>query len=289
MSIYEKWRLAALEYNRNNFLSATAIAPEPEPQGLPLPAAERRPFTLPAQPFRLEQINLPEELASTLAGQSVTVEVLPEAMPRMYAVETNNIPADVPVLIDRDGTMWNDYWPMRVSFRDHEGRTWNIPRYWVETGPDSYDCGARLAVTAPVEWAESLHMPSWWDLWDANIISEAIERIPGKVAAVRVTARPNEVVGVDWTDSQRRTWRIPGNWRRKRIKLPDSEVLAENGMPEEVAEEYGGAVVSVNWHPGSLCCLADTYRFRDSSGERWEVRMADCTLLGYGDAEESHG
>jgi hypothetical protein len=284
VSIYEKWRLAALEYNRGKPSPTVEESPlvttELEPEGLPLPAAERLVFTLPADPIRLEELNMPEELASIFAGQRVTLEVMPEAMPRTYAVDKDIIPADVPVLIDRAGKMWNDHWPLRASIQDGEGRAWNIPRYWLTTGPDFYDCGSRLAVTVPVDWTEGLHMPSWWDLREVNIASEAADNAHGKVATVRVTARPDELVRVHWTDSQDRTWRIPANWRRKRIRLPGSE---------DVATEYSGKVVSVNWHPGSLCCLPDGYRFRDSFGERWEVRMADCTLMGYGDAEEGHG
>jgi len=47
-----------------------------------------------------------------------------------------------------------------------------------------------------------------------------------------------------------------------------------------------GKVVSVNYHPGSLCCLPDGYRFRDGHGGKWPVRAAECVLIGYGDREE---
>ena len=35
-------------------------------------------IVLPSERFRLEEINMPEDLASALAGQAVDVEVLPE-------------------------------------------------------------------------------------------------------------------------------------------------------------------------------------------------------------------
>jgi len=45
-------------------------------------------------------------------------------------------------------------------------------------------------------------------------------------------------------------------------------------------------VVSVNYHPGSLCCLPEHYRFRDEERNKWRVKIRDCFLIGYGDAEE---
>jgi hypothetical protein len=68
--------------------------------------------------------------------------------------------------------------------------------------------------------------------------------------------------------------------------LPSREVLASQGIPEDVAGDYAGMIVSVNYHPGSLCCLRDQYRFRDSDGNRWPVRISDCKLIGYGDQPE---
>jgi hypothetical protein len=46
------------------------------------------------------------------------------------------------------------------------------------------------------------------------------------------------------------------------------------------AEEFSKKVVSVNYHPGSLCCIPDQYRFRDSDGNRYPVYIKDCLLLG---------
>jgi hypothetical protein len=63
--------------------------------------------------------------------------------------------------------------------------------------------------------------------------------------------------------------------------------LVSNGVIPDVAEEFAGKAVSVNYHPGSLCCLPDGYRFRDAVGDRWAVKMTDCLLLGYGDEDEN--
>ena len=69
-----------------------------------------------------------------------------------------------------------------------------------------------------------------------------------------------------------------------RVKLPKADVLVSQGMPDDVAKEYAGKIVSVNYHPGSLCCLPRHYRFRDAAGNRWPVRIRDCVLVGLGDA-----
>ena len=76
------------------------------------------------------------------------------------------------------------------------------------------------------------------------------------------------------------------DWRKHRVKLPECDVLVSQGFPDDVAEEYAGKIVSVNYHPGTLCCLQDQYRFRDTEGHRWPVRIGDCVLVGLGDAVE---
>jgi len=68
--------------------------------------------------------------------------------------------------------------------------------------------------------------------------------------------------------------------------LPAYNELVSQGIPEEVAEAFAHKAVSVNYHPGSLCCLPEQYRFRDLGGNRWPVYIRDCLSLGYGDAEE---
>ncbi|MGD1155439.1 MAG: hypothetical protein ABSA41_06370 [Terriglobia bacterium] len=67
---------------------------------------------------------------------------------------------------------------------------------------------------------------------------------------------------------------------------PAYDLLLENDVPPDVAQEFAGKTVSVNYHPGSLCCLPDGYRFRDGHGGRWPVRAVDCVMLGYGDRDE---
>ena len=66
-----------------------------------------------------------------------------------------------------------------------------------------------------------------------------------------------------------------------------AEVLAAQDVPPEIAAKFSEQVVTVNYHPGSMCCLPRQYRFRDGEGGRWPVRVEDCVLVGYGDAEES--
>jgi hypothetical protein len=77
-------------------------------------APTTRQFTLPDERFRLEEINMPEELAAALVGQSVAVEVLPEVPSRTLRIDLDNRPVGVSVLVDDDGTAWNDDWPARV-------------------------------------------------------------------------------------------------------------------------------------------------------------------------------
>ena len=89
-----------------------------------------------------------------------------------------------------------------------------------------------------------------------------------------------------WRDASGKAWRIPHDWRRRRIRLPAYDVLLENDVPPDVAEEFAGKAVSVNYPPGSLCCLPDGYRFRDGHGGRWPIRAIDCLLLGYGARDE---
>ncbi len=74
---------------------------------------------LPNETYRLEEVNLSQDLAQQLAGQMVEVEVVPEELPGTRRVVEIT---DSPALIARDGTVWNDYQPTRLSFQDKEGR-----------------------------------------------------------------------------------------------------------------------------------------------------------------------
>ena len=77
-----------------------------------------RQIILPSEKFRLEEINLPEELATSLAGQEVSVDVLPEEPPMTRRLNLNNLPDGLPVLIDEEGVAWNAYSPPRVLYTD---------------------------------------------------------------------------------------------------------------------------------------------------------------------------
>jgi len=103
---------------------------------------------------------------------------------------------------------------------------------------------------------------------------------------VRVNARPNELPRLTWVDPNGAAWRIPHNWRRRRIILPSYDVLVTEGVPGEVATRLAQKTVSVNFHPGSLCCLSDQYRFPDHTGRKWPVKIEDCVLVGYGEEKE---
>ena len=247
--------------------------------------ARKRIITLPTERFRLEEINLPGELVDSLLGRTVAVQVIPEAPAGKYRFEGKQIPVDVPLCIDAQGRTWNDYWPMRVMYKDERNRTWRFPRYWLTAG-NTYQDECRYEVTGPVTWTEQIHMPSEWDLGDINFDLDSAWEAHGKPTLIEVRAAPNSTVQVFWRNSTGRIYRIPSNWRRRRVKLPAAAVLMHNGVPSDIAEEFGDTMVSVNYHPGSLCCLPDGYRFRDAFGDRWQVAKADCILLGYGDKEE---
>jgi hypothetical protein len=214
-------------------------------------------FTLPTETFRLDEINLPRKLAISLAGKVISVEVIPEQEARTLRVDPANLPDGLPLLVDPKGVPWNDYWPTRVSFVDSGGTRRRIPRHWLTQGATPLKEEDSYEVTREIVWAERLHLPSWWDLCDINIDPDKTWEAGGKPTQVEVCARPGRQVEVRWKDSAGTAWRIPHDWRRRRVRLPSREVLVEYGVPPEVAEEYGSRAVSVNYHPGSLCCLPD--------------------------------
>jgi hypothetical protein len=68
-------------------------------------ASTTRQFTFPDEKFRLEEINMPQEMAAPLAGRTVAVEVPPEVPPRTLRIDLDNPPAvGVSVLLDDYGT-----------------------------------------------------------------------------------------------------------------------------------------------------------------------------------------
>lgn len=238
---------------------------------------------LSSQPLLLEEINLPEELVRKVAGTTVPVQVFPEEEPGTRRVE----PDDYPLLVDSEGNCWNDYRPLRVLYTDAGGREWRFPRRWLPDWPANVEprFEGEPAVSQELAFAEEFQMPTMWDLWANNIPIERVNGIHG-ITEVEVRVSPPNQVRVYWHDEKGTVWRLPHDWRRRRIQLPSEEVLAAQGIPPDVASEYAHRILSVNYHPGSLCCLMEHYRFRDGEGHRWPVKIADCLVLGYGNATE---
>jgi len=250
------------------------------------PRPTERQLRLPDSPTLLEEINLPPELASTFSGTTVTIQVFAEEKAMTRRIDIKDVVSDSPSLIDRDGAVWNDYRPVRVVFTDTKSSAWRIPRNWLDRGPEESGPGA--PVPSEMVFAESISLPTEWDLSDINIPPITARRSVGYVQSVEVRIAPSGEQRVFWRDPDGHPWRIPHNWRRRRILLPNREVLVSQGVPEKVAAECAGTIVSVNYHPGSLCCLPDQYRFRDGFGRKWPVRIADCVVVGYGDGPEFH-
>jgi len=225
-------------------------------------------LTLPDQVFRLEEANLPTKLARLLAGRTVPVRILPEEEGVTHRPDAG------------------EYQPVEILFTNPEDeKVWRFPRRWLslEFGKSPLDpsySGSRAA-----EWTEQLHLPTRWDLSEINIdMSEAVIDACGDVADIRVRGTPGKPIKVSWQDPAGTLWRIPHDWRRRRIRLPAYDVLISNEIEPEVARYYAGEEVSVNYHPGSRCCDPDAYRFRDFFDRRWTVKRSDCVLLGYGTA-----
>jgi hypothetical protein len=245
-------------------------------------------IVLPSEKFRLEELNMPEELVAALAGQAVDAEALPEAEAGTLRLDLNALPDCLPFVVGDDGTLWNGDWPARVFFTDAGGRTWRLPRHWLTEGVSPVIEASRYKVTHGSTWLESWCPPTLWDLWDVNI--EDAPAADGQLgaASVEVSVAPGEVPKVLWKGPSGKAWRIPHDWRRRRIKLPACEGLRRNGLPRDIAEEFGGRIVAVNYHPGSLCCLSGGYRVRDGRGGKWAVRAAGCVVVGFGDETESY-
>jgi hypothetical protein len=242
-------------------------------------------ISLPVARHLLEEANLPTDLIESVADRPVHARILAEEMAITRRVEPN----DCPLLIDPQGNHWNDYHPMRVLFTDHTGKEWRLPRRWVFQGPGNIesDISSTYSTEKEITFEETLNMPNEWDVWEINIPWDEALRASGKPTNVQVQITPNEPVKVFWRDSQGKQWRIPHDWRRRRIKLPSYEVLVGQEIPEDVAKRFAGKVVSVNYHPGSLCCFPDRYRFRDEEEKnKWPVFIRDCIVMGYGNEEE---
>ncbi len=236
---------------------------------------------LPEMPVLLEEVNLPQALARNLAGQTVEVRVLPEEQASSRQLE---VPDDYPVIVKPDGTIWNDFRPVRILLRSDDGGTWRLPRHWLYEPPQS------LAIHDPVSrglaWVEELNLPHAWDLLEVNIPARVAAQCSGAITQVVVKAAVAGPVEVYWRDPAKVMWRIPASWRRRRIQLPAAAMLMAQGVPDSIAQAFAYRIVSVNYHPGSLCCLAEYFRFRDDDGGKWPVRIADCTVVGFGNGPE---
>jgi len=86
-------------------------------------------IVLSSERFRLEEINMPEELASAVAGLAVDVATFPEVPAGICLVDLDNLPDGLPFLIADDGIAWNRYWPARVLYTDPDGRVGRLPRH----------------------------------------------------------------------------------------------------------------------------------------------------------------
>ena len=89
-------------------------------------------------------------------------------------------------------------------------------------------------------------------------------------------------IEASWCDPDGVHWRILSDWRRRIVRLPDAPILANEGVAARMPDRCAMQTVSVNYHPGSLCCMPEYYRFRDVYGDKWPVRILDCELLGFG-------
>jgi hypothetical protein len=243
-------------------------------------------IVLPSERFRLEEINMPEDLACALAGQAVDVEAHPETPTETLRLDLDDLPDGLPFFVGDDGIAWNGDWPARVVYTDAGGRTWRLPRHWLTEGVSPVIDASRYEVTHESSWLESWCPPTWWDLGDVNFEDAPAEDGQWGAAAIEVSVAPGEVPKVFWRGPSGKAWRIPHDWRRRRIRLPGCEGLLKNNLPLDIAEEFGGRIVAVNFHPGSLCCLSDGYRLRDGRGGKWPVRAADCVVVGFGDEME---
>ena len=248
---------------------------------------KKQTIKLPSDAAQLEEANLPRDLATALAGKAEPVELLWERAPNPRRLE----PWDTNGLIDREGKWWSEHHPLQVFFRDDSGKTWRLPRHWVDVTFDflhqwTPQPDSEYRVSRQQILIESLHLPSFWDLLEINIPRELAIAAAGKPTKIQVRLSPGSQVRVTWSAPTGIQYVIPHTWRRRRVQLPEGDMLTEAGVPDEVAANYAGRVVSVNYHPGSLCCLLEHYRFRDEQGNRWPVKIRDCFLVGYGDADE---
>jgi hypothetical protein len=229
---------------------------------------------------------LPTAVIQTIRGTTITVQVFPEEERLTRRVDPDRPDRnDSPFVITPDGTCWNDYRPVCVRYTDSQQRDWRFPRHWLkgvpETPSNTFD------VTQEIVFSDIMNLPTEWDLGDINITSCVALRSSGYIVRVAVRVSPDGTVKVSWQDEEGTIWRIPHDWRRRRVMLPGKDILISQDVPENIASACAGRIVSVNYHPGSLCCLPEHFRVRDGSS-KWPVRIDHCTVVGFGDQPEFH-
>jgi len=241
-------------------------------------------LTFPTDAVLIAEANLPAGMADLLAGKIIVVAVLPEEQAEIRIVEADEVPS----LVDERGQLWNPYRPIQVEYIDKEGKTWRLPRKWLSGSGQGVEADIHRTYSYhhEVEFAERLLLPTFWDLLEINIPKPEAWNAGGSIATVHIQIAPNELPKLTWRDSAGAFWRIPHNWRRRRIMLPARNVLAAQDVPEDVAMAFAQQTVTVNYHPGSLCCLPDQYRFQDNFGRKWPVKIKNCVLIGYGEESE---
>jgi hypothetical protein len=187
------------------------------------------------------------------------------------------------VRIAPDGMLWNDYRPLRLESDDGAGRTWRLPRHWLSRSPE------RVTDTTVVPGpgsCEVMSLPHAWDLLEINLPVETAVGLSGRWAEVWVRHGAGGPE-VNWTDSHGGDWRFPASWRRRHVRLPSAQRLSAEGAPEDVARACAGAVATVNYHCGSICCLPLHYRYKDAAGNKWRVRVDDCEIVGFGEVSDA--
>jgi hypothetical protein len=155
-------------------------------------------IVLPGERFKLEEINVPEELASALAGQAVIVQARPEAPAGTLRLDVEGLPDGLPCVVGDDGIAWNGDWPARVLYTDASGRTWRLPRHWLTEGVSPVIEASLYKVMQESGWLESWCPPTLWDLWDVNIEDAPAEDGQWGAAAIEVSVASGEVPKVLW-------------------------------------------------------------------------------------------
>ena len=197
-------------------------------------------IALPSKRFRLEEVNMPEELASALAGRAVDIEILPEVPSGTRRLDLADLPEGLPFLMGDDGIAWNGYWPARVLYTGADSRVWRLPRPWLTEGAWPVIDASRYEVTHRLGWLEVWSPPTWWDLWDINVHDMPVAKGRRGAACIEVSVALGGIPTALWRSPSGNLWRIPHDWRRRRIRLPDCEGLLRNGLPLHIAGDSAG-------------------------------------------------